>query len=266
MAEDIASGGEAAKTPQDAAPNSEPKNEGKSEAKGELPEVDSPALSPAGDAPETVPDTALVILPPAAKAGAQSASARFRIRPRHKHRAVLATSVAVAAGIGVLVGSLLAGTPSAPPPDTAGLHRQQAMQQSITRLNKEVASLKTDLAAGKKSARSRIAKITERLRSAPEITGSIPVPPAAIPTPLPRPAVRAAAAAIRVVPDWTIYDVRNGYVYVKGHGDIYEVARGAPLPGLGPVQEIRRRDGRWMVVTPKGLIVSLRDRRHFAPN
>ena len=33
--------------------------------------------------------------------------------------------------------------------------------------------------------------------------------------------------------------------------------------GLGPVEQIKRQDGRWVVVTPKGLIVSMRDRRYF---
>jgi hypothetical protein len=38
---------------------------------------------------------------------------------------------------------------------------------------------------------------------------------------------------------------------------------GAPLPGIGPVEQIKRQDGRWVVVTPKGIIVSMRDRRYF---
>jgi len=66
-----------------------------------------------------------------------------------------------------------------------------------------------------------------------------------------------------VVRDWTIRDTRDGYVYVLGHGDIYQVAIGAPLPGLGLVEQVKRKDGRWMVVTPKGIIVSARDRRYF---
>jgi len=50
---------------------------------------------------------------------------------------------------------------------------------------------------------------------------------------------------------------------VQGHGDIYRVSIGAPLPGLGRVEQVKRQDGRWMVLTPKGIIVSLRDRRYF---
>ena len=66
-----------------------------------------------------------------------------------------------------------------------------------------------------------------------------------------------------IVPDWTIRETRDGLVYVQGHGDIYQVVPGAQLPGLGPVEQIKRQDGRWVVVTPKGIIVSMRDRRYF---
>jgi hypothetical protein len=29
------------------------------------------------------------------------------------------------------------------------------------------------------------------------------------------------------------------------------------------VQSVKRENGRWMVVTPRGIIVSMRDRRYF---
>jgi hypothetical protein len=66
-----------------------------------------------------------------------------------------------------------------------------------------------------------------------------------------------------VVSGWTIRDARDGYVYVENHGDNFQVASGAPLPGLGPVQAIRRQEGRWMAVMPCGIIISMRDRRNF---
>lgn len=259
MAEDIEGGGEAAKPPEADQPNDN--------AHSELPAVDSPALSPAaGEEPETVPGSSLVVLPPAGKSGTQSSRSRYRIRRRFRRRAAFAASVVMATGIGVLAGSLVTGVPNTSRPDPASLQRQQALQQSVVRLDKELAALKAGLTNEAKSAHSQIAKITERLRSAPEITGSIPVPPAMVPTPIPRPAIRTVAAQSRVVRNWRIHDVRGGFVYVQGHGDIYQVVPGAPLPGLGPVQEIKRRNGRWVVVTPKGLIVSLRDRRYFEPN
>jgi hypothetical protein len=66
-----------------------------------------------------------------------------------------------------------------------------------------------------------------------------------------------------LVKDWVIRDARNGFIFVQGHGDIYQVVPGAPLPGLGPVESIHREEGRWVVVTPRGVIVSLRDRPFF---
>jgi hypothetical protein len=96
------------------------------------------------------------------------------------------------------------------------------------------------------------------------------VPPqAATPLPPPRPAMTQDMAALApparsfVVPDWTLRSARDGVAYVERHGEIYEAVLGAPLPGLGPVQAIRREDGRWVVVTPRGIIVSARDRRYF---
>ena len=62
---------------------------------------------------------------------------------------------------------------------------------------------------------------------------------------------------------WTIRDARDGFVYVQSHGEIYQVVHGAPLPGLGPVESVKQQDGRWVVTTPKGIIVSMRDRRYF---
>jgi hypothetical protein len=238
----------------------------KADSSSDLPNIESPPLSPAGEtalaAPEpAIEPTDLVVFAPEMRA----ARARFRVKPRHKRTALLAASVAIAAALGVVVGLAASGGFATPKHSAAAsLVDRQAMQRSIGKLSKEVAALKASVAAANKSARGEVAKITERLRSAPEITGSIPELPAAMPPPLPppRPAV-AAATRPPLVRDWSIRYVRDGYVYVRGHGDTYQVQLGAPLPGLGPVQEVKRQDGRWLVVTPKGLIVSMRDRRHF---
>jgi hypothetical protein len=144
------------------------------------------------------------------------------------------------------------------------------MQQSVARLTKEITSLKASLEVANKSASSQIAKISERLnRESANITASIPTQqqttPASAPLPPPRPEAASvdSAARMAILTDWSIREMRDGYVYVQGHGDIYQVVPGAPLPGLGPVERIKRQDGRWLVVTPKGIIVSMRDRRYF---
>jgi len=247
--------GEAAKPAENAA--------GKS-GKSELPNVESPPLSPAGEVEEPAPaaSTSLILATPIEeRISARPAPSRLRIKPRHKRQAVLAASVALAAGIGAVIGALAAGG-KASPVDTAALQQRQAMAQSIAKLDKELTTLKASVEVGSKSARTQIAKIGERLNhppaAEPATTGSIPTPPASVPTPPPRPAPRAT-----VLHDWRIFDVRNGRVAVAGHGEIYEIGIGAPLPGLGPVQEIKRENGRWFVVTPRGMIVSQRDRRYF---
>ncbi len=197
------------------------------------------------------------------------------MKARHKRYALLAASVAIAAALGTVVGALASGGFSAPArPDVAAIEENRAMQQSIARLGKEITTLKASLEQANKSAHTQIGKITERLdQASAEITGSISAPqtaaPILAPLPPPRPAPRVAAeetqppARTPVVQSWTIRDARGGYVDVENHGDIYQVVPGAPLPGLGPVEQVKRQDGRWMVVTPRGIIVSLRDRRYF---
>jgi hypothetical protein len=238
----------------------EAKNDAKTD-KRELPNVDSPSLSPAGEGePARAPSTDLVVGADE-KISGPSPRWRPRLKARHRRQAVLAASVLAAAAIGAIIGARTIA-PGAPTPDPEAMRERAALQQSIAELGKQIAALKANVEAGEKSARNQIAKISERLRAAPETTGSISTPSAAVPMPLPRPAEQAAGPAA-VVRDWRIFDVRDGVVAVQGHGDIYEIGVGAPLPGLGPVQEIKRVDGRWVVVTPRGIIVSLRDRRHF---
>ena len=254
------------------------------QSKSELPSVESPPISPATETPAIATDTPAPAIEPIAAAtpavepimdAAPVANPRFVLRPRHKRYALLAASVTFAAALGAVVGALASGGFSAPArPDVAAIEENKAMQQSIARLGKEVTTLKASLEQANKSAHIQIAKISERLEHATaEVTGSISAPqttaPVLTPLPSPRPTPRIAAveppppARPSVVAGWTIRDTHNGYVYVENHGELYQVVLGAPLPGLGPVQSVKRQDGRWVVLTPKGIIVSMRDRRYF---
>ena len=90
---------------------------------------------------------------------------------------------------------------------------------------------------------------------------SPPSPPPAVSVP-PRKNERTVAApqAPRsILRDWRISHARNGSVYVQGHGEIYRVVLGTPLPGLGAVEQIKRQDGRWVVMTPQGIIALMRN-------
>jgi hypothetical protein len=58
------------------------------------------------------------------------------------------------------------------------------------------------------------------------------------------------------VESWVLRDVRRGVALIEGRGGLYEVFAGDPVPGLGRVDAIRKQDGRWVVVTSRGLIVA----------
>jgi hypothetical protein len=274
------SGSDAAATSGDAADKSQPGTE--------LPAVDSPSISPA--TAESAADPAAAEEPAVLNTLAETASAptdersavsavlihfpRFHLRPRHKRYALLAASVAIAAAFGAVVGAVATGAISKPPAvEIAAMEESKATQQSVAHLTREITNLKANLDAANKAAHTQIAKLSDRLsRETTAITGSITPPQtmssaqqASAPLPAPRPPQAAVSSPPRlsIVPDWSIRETRDGYVYVQGHGDIYQVVPGAPLPGLGPVEQIKRQDGRWLVVTPKGIITSMRDRRYF---
>ena len=207
-----------------------------------------------------------------------------KLTRRRKRYALLAATVMLAAGLGAVIGAAASGGFAGPPKVVAGLHEDEAMQQTIARLTDDIKALKASVVAANKTGHSQMAKISAKTgdkvvakpavkavekingkaaeppaqTTGPEITGSIPPP-----LPAPRPALAESASRPPLVKNWRIRDVRDGYVYVQGHGDIYEVVRGAPLPGLGPVKSIKQQDGHWVVATPKGIIVSRRDRHFF---
>jgi hypothetical protein len=80
----------------------------------------------------------------------------------------------------------------------------------------------------------------QALALAPEVTGSINPP---------------ARPAKPVVPGWTLRRVVDGGAVVGGPFGVIEIEPGERIPGLGRIEEIRREDGRWVVVTQKGLII-----------
>jgi hypothetical protein len=255
----------------------------------ELPSVESPSISPATleatVEPATAEPLAAAQVEKIAHVAAEVASAQsilqwFTLRPRHKRDALLVASVALAAALGAVFGAATSGSFSRSTTIDVAVEENKATQQSVALLTKEITALKASLETANKSAHSQIAKISERLaRDGANITGSITppqtIPPApqatpaqqqSAPLPVPRPAPTGEASLpprLPIVADWSIRETRDGYVYVQGHGDVYQVVPGAPLPGLGPVEQIKRQDGRWLVVTPKGIIVSMRDRRYF---
>ena len=119
----------------------------------------------------------------------------------------------------------------------------------------------------------RLNDATERLRVAVQSTPGMPaIPPvtsrettgsatsgaasafgAVRPTATPKP---VDAGKLPVVQGWSLRDVNHGLALIEGRNGFYEVYAGDPIPGLGRVDSIKRQDGRWVVVTTKGLVVS----------
>lgn len=96
---------------------------------------------------------------------------------------------------------------------------------------------------------------------AKETTGSIAPAPTQVATAAAAPAPAPAAPKTEVgrlptIEGWRLRDVANGGALIEGRGGLYEVYAGDPIPGIGRVDAIRRQDGRWVVVTGKGLIVA----------
>ncbi|MBN9598166.1 MAG: hypothetical protein J0G28_00670 [Afipia sp.] len=136
----------------------------------------------------------------------------------------------------------------------AAAERDKAIDGALAKVNSELASLKNGVETSNKASSARLAKLGEALDKlktppAPETTGSV-TPPAAAP---------AAAPQINRLPTidgWALRDVSGGGATVVGRAGVYEVYVGDPLPGVGRVDAIRRQDGRWVVVTSRGLIVA----------
>jgi hypothetical protein len=87
--------------------------------------------------------------------------------------------------------------------------------------------------------------------AAKEVTGSIS-PPATAPAAEPK----VEVGRLPTVEGWVLRDVARGGALIDGRQGIYEVYAGDVVPGLGRIDAIRRQDGRWVVVTGKGLIVA----------
>jgi hypothetical protein len=170
----------------------------------------------------------------------------------------------------------------------------QAVEESIARIDAEVASLKQLSAAQSAKVNDRIDKV-EKVQAEPaaklaklseaveklhapavapvavaaiaapketapkeaaaketaskETTGSIQSPAA---TPKPKPEI----ARLPTIEGWVLRDVDGGGALIEGRQGLFEVFAGDTMPGLGRVEAIRRQDGRWVVVTNKGLIVT----------
>jgi hypothetical protein len=60
-----------------------------------------------------------------------------------------------------------------------------------------------------------------------------------------------------VVGGWVVSEVFGNTAFIRDNNfSTMTVTPGATIPGLGRVDAIRQQNGRWVVVTARGLIVS----------
>jgi len=205
-----------------------------------------------------------------------------------KRRAsALAAILVLATTAGVIGGSLATaglGHFFASNSTKAASNQSHALEDSIRQIGADVAALKSSVERSSKQDSAQFSKVNDRIEkiekaqiepaaklakisetleklrvasvapaaatpaAAKEITGSIP-------TPVPAPN-KADVNRLPTIDGWRVRDVANGGALVEGRDGLYEVYAGDPLPGLGRVDAIRRQDGRWVVVTSRGLIVA----------
>lgn len=272
-----------------AAPEEQAKGEIKSEAKPAA--AEQPAAKTTG--------SHIMVLPPARdgdwsargeEAAAQGATKSGLFGKRRL--TAMAAIFALAAVAGVIGGSLTTaafGHRSVDKTNSATQQQVQALNETIGKLNAELAALKASAERSAKADASHLAKITDRVEKVEKaqaepaaklaklsetveklrVTAATPAAPApaaakenvkettaSIPTPVAAPNRAPEAHRLPTVVGWRIRDIANGGALIEGREGLYEVYAGDPLPGLGRVDAIRKQDGRWVVVTSKGLIVA----------
>lgn len=213
--------------------------------------------------------------PSAAPPAPQSRNTRF---------ALLAASVAIAASFGAVGGSLgvakFGPMISSAPVAVAPVGKEQVadevkalkdtvaqLRATTNKLSDNFAALKTSVAAAS-TQNGKIGEALERIEknqaeqrktaaavSTTEVTGSIaqqkqaaaPAAPVVLGTP---PTTLKPPA----VPGFVLRRVFDGFALIEGRDGMIEVEPGMIAPGLGRVEAIKREDGRWVVVTARGIV------------
>jgi hypothetical protein len=261
-------------------------------AAAEMPEADAPKADAAAHAPNSdaagahVPGK-IIIMSSGDRAwadhdaGSKPEAGESQGMLGKRRIAALAAVVVLAVMAGALGGALATIALTHVAGDDAASGSNHAIDMSIARIDADILALKASVEHTSKLGMSqfnktsdrldklekaqaepaakiaRLSEAVDKLRAAPaaapvaaakDITGSIS-PPAT--------ASKTEVGRLPTVEGWVLREVANGGALIEGrHGSIYEVYAGDPVPGLGRIDAIRRQDGRWVVVTSKGLIVA----------
>ena len=203
--------------------------------------------------------------------------------PRVSRFALLAAALALAAALGAMVGALTAYGLARPAATAAaagrtGMEDIEALKESVAQTRSELAALKPSIDSATRNVAAQIARIGERIdrleraqaepvaklnkaidalerlsrgeaaSAAKDVTGAI-LPPAGL---------ASQGGRAGAIEGWVVRDVHRGTALLEGRMGLIEVDQGDVVPGLGRVDAIRKEDGRWVVVTPRGLIMSPR--------
>jgi hypothetical protein len=259
----------------------------------EAPKVEAPKVEPA--APRA-PGKLMIMSPGDRSWDGDKAGTTAETEPASgifgKRRfAALAAVVVLAAVMGALGGALATASLSHLAGDDAAGPGNHALEASVARIDADLLALKASVENTTKLGMSqynktsdrldrvekaqtepaaklaRLSEAVDKLRAAPqaapvaavpapakEVTGSI-APPANASPGAPA-AAKTEVGRLPTVEGWVLRDVANGGALIEGRQGIYEVYAGDPVPGLGRVDAIRKQDGRWVVVTTKGLVVA----------
>ena len=251
---------------------------------GQAPEMKAPEVAAASPRPAGK----LMIMAPGERSWSGDDAAREAEAPKglfgKRRLAAMAAVVALAAVAGALGGALATvsfGHPAGEVAATAGNH---ALEASVARIDADVVALKASVEHTSKTGISQFNKTSDRLdklekaqaepaaklarlseaveklhaaapasaaAAAPkDVTGSVtPAAPALVAAP------KSEVARLPTIDNWFLRDVSHGSALIEGRRGVYEVYAGDPVPGLGRIDAIRRQDGRWVVVTSRGLIV-----------
>jgi len=221
----------------------------------------------------------------------QAAAAASAASSRSMRFALLAASVAIAAAVGSFTGTHWMVGAGRSADRAVGAKAEIADGNTVQTLKAEIAelnALKASLDSSTRGSSAQIGKLADRLdrlehaqaepaaklahisdavdrlekrtaalpAASPETTGSIATNP---PPSAAQPAVMApdAKQPTNVLHEWVVQGVQNGRALVENrYGGTFYVAMGSILPGLGRVDAVKRQDGEWIVVTPRGLITS----------
>jgi hypothetical protein len=240
--------------------------------------IDAPSVNaeiyrlPAADHEDTAP-------------GSADSESKQDLLPKRRFSA-LAAAVALATVAGAMSGALataalwhFAGSDVA----TAG---NSSVEASVARIDADIAALKSSLEhtaklataqSGKAGERldklekvqaepaAKLARLSEavdklRLATVPVASSSAAAPVAAKETTgsiqPPTAASKPEVARLPTVDGWRLRDVANGGALIESRQGLFEVYAGDAVPGLGRIDAIRRQDGRWVVVTARGLIIT----------